>query len=107
MKKVRRILRELGITANYTGYYQIIWAVELACQDSEFLAQMIKKIYCHVAERSCSSWKAVERNIRTVVTKAWENNPDLLRRLVGEELYRPPTNSVFLSILTEIAMERD
>ena len=69
-----RLLASLGITANYMGFYYASYAVSLAPHDPERLLFVTKSLYPDVAKHYRTSWKCVERNIRTVT-------PDLL----GEE----------------------
>ena len=65
------LLCQLGLTANYTGFFHTAYAVHLA--------------------------SAVERNIRASVTRIWRENPDRLRQTVGGALDRKPSNTVFLA----------
>ena len=41
----------------------------------------------------------VERNLRTVVSRAWQVNPDLLCRMAGYPLTAAPTASEFIEII--------
>ena len=72
----------------------------MAIDDSDRLRLITKHIYPDVASYYSTTWSAVERNIRTVVTVAWKNDPLLLEELAGARLSRKPTNSQFLSILS-------
>ena len=45
-------------------------------------------------------WTVVERNIRTVVARAWQVNSDLLIRMAGYPLDGAPTASEFIEIVS-------
>ena len=100
MPGIHQILRNLGISSSYNGFPQTAYAIQLAIDDSDRLRLITKHIYPDVASYYSTTWSAVERNIRTVVTVAWKNDPLLLEELAGARLSRKPTNSQFLSILS-------
>ena len=89
----------LGITPNYVGFRQTSSAVGLVQQEPELLFLVTKRVYPSVAKQFGTSWKAVERNIRSVISIAWERNPDLLREMAGYHLDAKPTASQFIAIL--------
>lgn len=94
-------LKRLGITPNYIGFHQTITAVELAKCEPDMLCLVTKSLYPEVAKSYGSSWKTVERNIRSVVSMAWERNPDLLRELAGYPLDSKPRAAQFIAILAD------
>lgn len=49
-----------------------------------------KWLYPDVAEQYKTNWKAVERNIRSIIALAWDSNPELLRKFSGYEADPPP-----------------
>jgi len=100
MQTIQRLLRSLGVTANYSGFTQTAYAVQLSIRDPDRLRLITKLIYLDVAGRYGTTWTAVERNMRTVVSVAWENDPARLGRLAGARLAHKPTNGQFLSILS-------
>ena len=89
----------LGVSANYTGFFQTACAVELCRSEPERLLLVTKSVYPEVARRCGTSWRAVERNIRTVCGVAWENNLHLLEQLADRQLPQKPRNAQFLTIL--------
>ena len=99
IKSIQDILHALGITMNYTGYHYIEIAVELATNDIGRLCNIIKEIYQPVADICSCPCARVERNIRTVIFKAWNTNKALLIEIAGFKMYAPPTVSEFISIL--------
>ena len=77
MTAVQDILRSLGITRCYKGFKHTEYAICLAIQDESRLEAITKEIYMETAEHFECNWTAVERNIRTAVSRAWSVNPAL------------------------------
>ena len=98
-QSVQQLLRRLGATENYTGFAHTAYAVQLSIGEPNRLRLITKQIYPDVAKYYGTNWKAVERNIRTVVSVIWANNPLLLSELAGFPLADKPNNARFLSIL--------
>ena len=93
------LLCRLGVSANYTGFFQTIRAIELCRTEPERLLLVTKRVYPEVAGQCGTSWTAVERNIRTVCGIAWKNNRPLLEQLAHRPLLKKPHNAQFLAIL--------
>lgn len=107
---ISEMLYSLGVTANYQGFFYALTAVQLAVEEPSRLALVTKELYPAVAKRYRSSSARVERNLRRVVTIAWENNPRLLQQMAGYPMGARPTVSHFIAILTaqykkEVTME--
>ena len=64
------------------------------------LLLVTKWLYPDVAKRYGTNWKAVERNIRTVITVVWEQNRAMLEGLARRPLLQRPCAAQFLSILS-------
>lgn len=97
MTDVQDILRSLGITRcfKHTEY-----AVSLAVQDMSRLEAVTKEIYMETAHHFGCRWTAVERNIRTAVSRAWSLNPSLLAWMAGYPLDLEPSASEFIEIIS-------
>ena len=93
------LLNRLGISANYTGFFQTACAVELCRTAPERLLKITKRVYPEVAKLCRTSCSAVERNIRTVCGMAWENNRCFLEQMAHKPLPKKPHNAQFLAIL--------
>ncbi len=93
------LLHQLGITANYTGFFYTALAVSLAVQQPERLRLVTKQLYPEVAQRYGTTISLVERNIRTVTQIAWTANRPLLESLANHSLPARPTAAQFISIL--------
>lgn len=94
------VLRALGITPNYVGYFQTAEAVALCVEAPERLTQITKQVYMEVGKCYGVKRTAVERNIRTVAKTAWERNRVHLEEMVGCELNSRPFSSQFVAALT-------
>lgn len=98
--EISALLSRLGVTANYTGFFYAVFAVQLCAERPERLALVTKLVYPDVARRYQTNWKAVERNIRTVGRIAWARGRPLLEQLAGRALAGKPGTAQLLAILT-------
>ncbi len=105
-QEVRAMLNELGVTSNYAGYRQTVAAVLLAMEQPDALSLISKRIYPEVAKQFDSNWRSIERNIRTVLTRVWEDNALQLSLLACAELTKRPTTAHFIRILARAAQNR-
>ena len=97
--KVYGLLYRLGVTANYTGFIHTACAVSLCAEQPDRLLLVTKWLYPEVARRCGTTWKAVERNIRTAGDVIWRENRTLLEELAHRHLERKPRNAQLLAIL--------
>lgn len=100
LKKACALLSYLGVTPNYVGFLHTAYAVKLAVEDPQYLLCVTKWLYPNVAEHCDTTWQAVERNIRTVISAVWRENPDRLSVLSGTLLRKKPRTAQFLAILS-------
>lgn len=103
---IQKTLRSLGITFNYQGYYQVAYAIELVIEDKNRLLDVTQQIYQRVADRHDNSWSAIERNIRTVVVRAWKINPELLTQIANYPLSEAPTATEFIEMIAIYLLRR-
>lgn len=99
-RNIHDLLYRLGVTANYTGFCQTAYAVQLCMESPERLLLVTKQIYPDVAKQYRTSWMAVERNIRTVGNVIWKQDQSLLEQLAGRKLPYKPGSAQLLAILT-------
>ena len=104
LKRVASVLAKLGVPRTYRGFEATMAAVWLVLEDEECLRMVIKRIYTGVSELCGQSRYAVERNIRTVVKRAWERNPDYLVEIAGYPIETQPIPSEFIDLLATDAM---
>ena len=93
------LLYQLGVTANYTGFFHTAYAISLCAEQPDRLLLVTKWLYPEVARQYGTNWKAVERNIRTVSCIIWRENQSLLEELAHRRLDQRPRNAEMLSIL--------
>ena len=93
------LLYQLGVTANYTGFFHMAYAISLCAEQPDRLLLVTKWLYPEVARQYGTNWKAVERNIRTVSCIIWRENQSLLEELAHRRLDQRPRNAEMLSIL--------
>ena len=101
MREVQELLRRLGLTERYVGFFYTACAVELCMDQPERLMFVTKWIYPDVAKRYQTNWTAVERSIRTVRGMLWKNNRQGLEFLVGRPLTEKPGAAQYLAMLAE------
>ena len=99
ISEIYTLLYRLGLTANYAGFFHTSYAVYLAAQQPDRLLLATKWLYPEVAKHYATTWKCVERNIRTAVHVVWNTNPEMLKALARHPLTQKPKASKFLSIL--------
>ena len=99
MTTILETLRPFGITRCYKGFPLTVYDIHLAVMEEDRLEEITEKIYRETADHFGCKWTAVERNLRTVVSRAWQVNPDLLCRMAGYPLTAAPTASEFIEII--------
>ena len=99
MTDIYDLLYRLGVTANYTGFFHMAYAVSLCVEQPDRLLLVTKWLYPEVAKQYSTNWKAVERNIRTVSCIIWRENRPLLEEIAHRRLEQRPRNAQMLAIL--------
>ena len=100
MTSIQEALRPFGITRCYKGFSHVCYSIELAVADDLRMESVTQEIYMATAAHFGCKWTVVERNIRTVVARAWQVNSDLLIRMAGYPLDGAPTASEFIEIVS-------
>ena len=99
MADIYDLLNQLGVTANYTGFFHTACAVSLCMEQPDRLLLVTKWLYPEVAKQYQTNWKAVERNIRTVSDMIWRENRARLEELAHKPLELRPRSAQMLAIL--------
>ena len=94
------LLCRLGVTANYTGFSQMAYALQLCVEEQDRLLYVTKLVYPDVAKHFRTDWRAVECNLRTVGCVIWRENQALLEELARKTLRQKPSTAQLLAILT-------
>ena len=97
--EISELLYRLGITAKYMGFQQVSYAVRLVLIQPERLQLVTKWLYPDVAKHCGTNWRAVERNIRAVISVAWDLRPEVLDQIAGTHLEHKPCASQFLTMI--------
>ena len=93
------LIRRFGITSRYKGYYLLPEALQIARDNYKNCLIITYNVYSILSQRHNIPYICVERNIRTVVIKCWENNRRLLEEIAGRELIVYPSNGDFLDMV--------
>ncbi len=99
MAKPEELLRALGLNQKYTGYENLLMAVEIVKKDKHTLYSVTKSIYIPIAEKRGCTWSAIERSIRTAVKRGWKINPDLIKDMAGYKLVIHPTAAELIEMI--------
>ncbi len=100
--KITEVLNSFGITPSIMGFHYIRCAIEMAVYNTELLIGITKGIYPDIAKRYNTSSSKVERAIRHAIECIWRNgNSHIYCKTIGITNSKKPTNSQFISILTE------
>ena len=102
--KIRDALQSLSISGNYKGYFITILACELIIEDETRLYNIIKNVYSVVSQKLDCNLDNVERNIRTIIFRAWNLQRERLNEIAGYTLAEPPIVSEFLAFLSSYVM---
>lgn len=94
-----KLLRTLGATGKFKGFFYSAHMIRLAEQDPMVTTLITKRLYPDTAKRFGVSAGAVERNLRTVIHVCWKRaDREFLDEVAGVHLSRRPTNSEFLDM---------
>ena len=107
MKEVYGIIRKLGLTSKYKGYYYLAEAVNMVMEQKEEQMRITKDIYPGLSKKFKSTPSNIERDIRTVINTCWETNKDGLDKIAGYPLKFKPTNSEFIDMIAYYLTEED
>ena len=99
MKEIYGIIRKLGITSNYKGYYFVADAIQLAMNAQDVPMKITKDVYPYLASKYKTKTLNVEHNIRTVINVCWETNRKGMAEIAGHPLNYKPTNSDFIDMV--------
>lgn len=105
-RKINELLLSLGIGRQYLGHSITAQAISMVIQDENCLLCVKHGIFLPIAARRKCDWRTIERNMRTVIHRAWSLNADRLMELAVYPLRREPTVTEFLDILSSHIMRQ-
>ena len=100
-RHIRELLYTLGIGRHYLGHNIIVHAIQLILRDKDSLLCVRNGIYIPVAIQHQCDWRAIERNIRTVIHRAWILNRPMMEHMARYPLDHEPSVTEFLDIFSE------
>ena len=103
---IAQILEALGVSRRFRGYGIASEALFCVLASGEGLISLTEQVYAPLLERYACSWRHLERNLRTVIQRAWQVNAALLQEMAAYPLNAPPTVSEFIDILSTYMMRR-
>ncbi len=74
-----KVLDELGIQRKYMGYYLLIELMEVLVNQEKRVKSFSQEVYPIIAEKYGKTACTVERNIRNLIQKSW--NEELMLKL--------------------------
>ncbi len=99
-EETKNTLLQLGVNNIYVGYNYVVYAISYVIQDPCCLEYITKFLYPDIARHFHTSWRCVERNIRTVINLIWKTeNKWLLMDICGGKNIDKPTNKEFLRLM--------
>jgi two-component system response regulator (stage 0 sporulation protein A) len=79
----------------------------LVLEDQDRLTMVTKWLYPEIAARYHTSWKAVERSIRTVISICWDQDGGAqMSRLAGHPLPRKPSPTGMIQLLARYLLRQ-
>ncbi len=102
-ERVYEVVRQLGMTSKYDGYYYVIEAVKIRIEIQRPY-KITKDIYKVLAVQYGTRSGNVEAGIRRLSRLCWTYHRDLLIHMAGFKLEEPPTNRQFIDILAYYVM---
>ena len=96
---ISETLRTLGITPCYRGFSSAVYAIFLVIEDESRLDNAMRDIYATTALKLNTDARNVERNIRTIIQRAWQVDKVRLSEIAGYKLDGPPSVAQFVEII--------
>ena len=101
------VLMKCNITSKYKGYTYLPAAVKMAGRYSGESLCTMKNIYPVVGQIFYVSPREVERAIRTVVERCWQNNREYMIEILGFRAKKCPGNGQFIDALVYYILNRN
>lgn len=103
---VRDILVDLGMMGSNAGHMYAVKAILMCIEDEEWLNNITRGLYVHIAELYDTTWSAIERGIRSTIEEIWlrgdVNTIDYYFRNGTNPDKGKPSNSQFIARIANI-----
>lgn len=85
------------------GYDYVVYGLLLMLDNQDCITYITKSLYIDIADHYHTTWKCVEKNIRTVVGMIWSLSDSPLIRIIFKhaDCSNRPTNKVFFRYMYE------
>lgn len=103
---ITELLLSLGIGRQYRGHHMAAEAVATLIHNGAALLKFRQLILAPIAQRYACDWQCVERNLRTVIHRAWQLNPERLKEITMYPLTSEPSAAEFIDILAAHIMQK-
>lgn len=96
---IQNVLLDIGIPANLLGFMYLVYAIELALNDYEYIVRLYKLLYVDIAKKYKTDPGCVEHCVRSAIKKAFtsENNACLNQIFANEKYENTPSPTQFMS----------
>lgn len=95
---IRWELYRLHIPPNLRGHHYLAYAIERVVENPMRVKDVTKDLYPDIAHRFSTTWKAVERSIRSAVLTCWNGGGREALREMAPLPERPKT-AVFIAVV--------
>lgn len=100
IEEIKSVLRRLGVKTSNQGYHFTAYGILLVLKNKDYLSFITKSLYIDIAIEFHTSWKCVERNIRTIVDSVWKtDNIELLIEICNGTHTTRPINKEFFELM--------
>lgn len=106
-ESIPQLLSPFGIPADHIGAAQLMRALELLAISPAEIHAVRKGVYMVIADEYACTWKAVESNLRRLIDRVWEQDPERLALLAGQPLVKKPSVAQFLQIFSQYLLWQD
>ena len=104
---VEDLCKFCGFRRYYRGYRQLIDCVSAVLEDESHLLY-VTGLYYEVGLKYCVSPSGIERNIRTLIKRAWEHgDKEALEKITGQPLRERPTSSALIEMFAYYLKENE
>ena len=105
-EEIRNVITQLGAGNSYRGYEFAVYGIGLALENPERLTFISKGLYIDIAAHFHTSWKCVERDLRTLIDVIWRtDNQKLLFQICGYRRIKKPKNKMFFELMYQFFMK--
>ena len=87
-------VRKIGIRTNLKGYRFLITAISLAVQDPSLLHKVTYTLYPAVAKIHGVNQHCVERDIRSAIDSAYQNDPEQICLIFQDRFTKPYSSEI-------------